>query len=537
MSTVYEGVGDKKHTRLQQIQSSRAQQDVARAIDSRHQTKKDIKSIGQNLYDSFSMIYSYSKLIPSSMFAFDALRAQCDDTQRGKRASGPNESSVTVRTNDTASIARQHSQQDLRAQSQAHASQDLPEVLSNGQQVHKVPYRRPSALEQAHVTRNANSDPIDLKVDTPKMSIAKTGRKSFTLGGSIAPSMVRTQNATEQAPSHQQGLKSKHISHATIPSTSILSCDVLDRLKDRINSRGRGQGSASDSAVGYDTGQQTRPTEAFVKRSLFYSLSDPETLLKSFRDAKANNQQSPLPHLSSARLTHSFRDWDQRNGALIFDSLSTCVEALFTRPPELAEEDCNGRPKYGPRNRYLNNHEAAHIVMICIHALTSSVPVGWPRSWKQLRSLRSWGVVAPSASGSTDGFVDPYVNIIDALEHEPALRLADRLLQGIGVRNCFDHILQAMHVDVMTAQTGISTMQDSLMSILVRHLEVVESIASEHKQKMKPTSTVDEEPGWTVTATFMEWLKTTIIKKWDGNMEINKWCSVGTAVLFLHELC
>ncbi|KAJ4350577.1 hypothetical protein N0V95_004626 [Ascochyta clinopodiicola] len=46
---------------------------------------------------------------------------------------------------------------------------------------------------------------------------------------------------------------------------------------------------------------------------------------------------------------------------------------------------------------------------------------------------------------------------------------------------------------------------------------------------------LDKEPGWTVTATFMEWLKTMIIKRWDGKVEVNKWSSTGTAIMLLHE--
>lgn len=56
--------------------------------------------------------------------------------------------------------------------------------------------------------------------------------------------------------------------------------------------------------------------------------------------------------------------------------------------------------------------------------------------------------------------------------------------------------------------------------------------------KLRLTSNHDlgGDPGWTVTATFMEWLRTIIVKKWESKAEINKWSSVGTAVMILDKL-
>ena len=238
-------------------------------------------------------------------------------------------------------------------------------------------------------------------------------------------------------------------------------------------------------------------------------------------------------------------------GALIFDSLSVALEALYTRPPTLepqvateAESPQCDRSAAGPTGksdptacpRYLNNYEAAHIVMICIHALTSSVPVGWPRTWTQLRSLRSWGIIIPSATADADDFVDPYINIIDALEYEPAVMLADCLLRAIGVRSSFDHIHAAMHKEAGKVGSDYAAPEESLSDILIHHLIVVERVALESKRKMKSVNTANKEPGWTITATLVEWLKTIITKKWDGNIEIRKWSNVGAAIMLLHEL-
>lgn len=494
------------------------------------------------------MIYSYSKSISSPLHALNALRAS-NDGARPDYTHGANDTAVTARAHGTAAVTRQHSQQNLRAHSQAHAPRDQPHVLSNGQQVHKVPYYRPTVSSQGGSTKHTNNVALDGVLETPKMSIIKTGRKSFTLGGPIVPAIAKSKATPAPAVRHNV-TKSSNDKQSVIPSVSSLSCDTLDEWKEEFHGR-QDQTSRTSTASDHSTHRWNQPAEAFVNRSLFYTLSDAETLLRSFHDSNEAFQFSPLPHLDSARLTHSFRDWSQRSGALIFDSLSVALEALYTRPPTIEPQvateaeslQCDhsaagptGKPGPTACPRYLNNHEAAHIVMICIHALTSSVPVGWPRTWTQLRSLRSWGIIIPSATADADDFVDPYINIIDALEYEPAVMLADCLLRAIGVRSSFDHIHAAMHKEAGKVGSDYAAPEESLSDILIHHLIVVERVALESKRKMKSVNTANKEPGWTITATLVEWLKTIITKKWDGNIEIRKWSNVGAAIMLLHEL-
>lgn len=530
---------------MQRSESIRIQA-LASIIDSRHQTKKDTKSIGQNLYDSVSLIYSYSKSIPSSSLAIDTLRASIDGTQIDEYSANANGAAVTAHASGTTSTSLHHSKHSLHAQNQAHAVQEHSHVLSNGQRVHKVPYFPPTASDEVGSIANGTHSSSENMTEASKMSIMKSGRKSFTLGASIAPYAAKSRVAAPPIPRHKSKISNPN-RRGSIPTTSFLNCAILEQLKDDVNTWVSGKRAISTIGDEF-TQHQNRFAKDFVDRSLFYTLGDAETLLKSFHDNTEAFRRSPLPHLDSIRLVHSFRDWSQLNGPLIFDSLYISVGALYNRPPALNAQvpdkvtpKPNHCPAVDPSNqneavacsRYLNNQEAAHIVMICIHALTSLVPVAWPQTWVQLRSLRSWGVIIPNVTADADSSSDPYANIIDSLEYEPAVRLAHRMLQAIGVRNCFDHILTSMQEN---SGLGENAPEDSLSSVLVRHLQVTEPIALESKRKLKPANVINKEPGWTVTATLVEWLKTIIIKKWDGNVEINKWTSVGTAIMLLHEL-
>jgi hypothetical protein len=468
-----------------------------------------------------------------------ALRAPDDQTKPHIPTNGQ---PATVRVDHNGKLARQHSQEILRSQSRAESTSAPPRPLGNAENVHKIPYHPPAPVRPPS---------LDGSAELPRLSITKTGRKSFTLGASIPPVTRVSPLPAAEKPDTKDVLPAAG-SDQSIMVASTLSCDVLDRLKTQVHHHRRNQSTDFNYVVDYDSNRHFRPAKPFVNRSLFYTLSDTEALLQSFHDHSELFIDSPLPHLDSARLTHSFRDWNQRSGALIFDALWVTVGALFTPPREIDRQKsprlkpsrksaCTDGSRKSSRqtdaatveSRYLSDKEAAHIVMICIHALTSLVPVGWARTWDQLRKLRSWGVVVPNATPNSDDYADPYLDIIDELEYEPALRLTDRLLRGIGTRNCFEHILATLH----RTENGETAKSQSFTSVVLEHLEIAEQAALANKRRMSANTNPSEDPGWTITATFMEWLRTTIIKQWDSKVELNKWSTVGTAVRLLDQLC
>jgi hypothetical protein len=559
-----------------QHDASHAQQRVVEALQKRHQTRKDTKSLSQNLFDSVSMIYAYSKQLPSSASIYHTLRsasilqpnatapssasdaepqAKALDSLPAVTSAVPtNGDSVTSPVNMAARIDRQQSRHDLRARGQARASPG-PDVLNNGQQVLRIPYHHRDSTNLSKTAKRNSQTSLDGNVEASRLSISKSKKTPHLLDGST-DDMTRTTSKALPLKNANKPSETTVQTEPTLEVLSVLDCHTLEQLKDGVYCRGKDQLPDSfNFSVDYDTNRRFQPAIPFVNRSLFYTLSDPGTLLKSFHDASAPFKKSPLPHLDSARLTHSFRDWNRHNGALIFDSLCISLKALFTPPPELHTQKsprltpsrkgapmkspvnplCDDSPAAATKHRYLNNLEAAHIVMICIHALTSSVSSGWPHTWAQLRKLRAWGVILPTAASETDEFMHPYLNIVDELEYEPAIRLTEHLLRAIGARTCFEHILSTIKKqdDLQEENENSST----LMDIVVQHLIVAEHVALASKQRMTPNGNTSDDPGWTITATLLEWLKTIITKRWDGKAVINKWSSVGTAVMLLDKLC
>ncbi|KAI4909875.1 uncharacterized protein J4E92_010491 [Alternaria infectoria] len=576
---VYPSVWQLAQQRRQRRAGDNGQQDqdgdLINALKQRQQARKDPKALSQNLYDSLTMIYSYTTQIPTPASVLASLRksehtpahdarstqtfATLASQTDGRHADpstrptlGTNDSN-TSRSNENSRIVRQHSHLSAATRDSAQPDNAGAEVLTNGHHVHRIPYHPSNGTTQRHPPSAAHPTAVDGASDLAMLSISKTGKKSFTIGGTYSAAAPRAKPSSAATELPKNTLVEEH-SSSDVPVIPTLNCNVLDELKDDVHRYGKSHTTDFNYVVDFDRRRRTRRTKPLVNRSLFYTLSDPQKLLASFHDTNQDFKDSPLPHLDSSRLANSFRDWNHRNGALIFDSLWLALDALFVSPPEL---DVQKSPRLRPSrkgasnsspsdqsssghqgaSRYLETHEAAHIVMICIHALTSLVPLGWPHTWAQIRRLRSWGVMVPTATPNTDAFAHPYMDIIDELEYEPAVRLADRLLRAIGMRTCYEHILASL--DVAEANHDDSEQVPpsvGLVDMVIQHLEVVERVGLATKMKLNSSHDRDGDPGWTVTATFMEWLRTIIVKKWDSKAEINKWSSVGTAVMVLDRL-
>jgi hypothetical protein len=544
---------------------------VLALLNERRQKKKDVKALGQNLYDTATVICSFSKHVPrpSSIFTTpnepraprEVATQELPFVKSGDYFKSSNAASaehlnghaVSPHVKETPKQSgMQHSQGERMTSRPSKSKQPGLEAPKNDQCMSKV---------RNHLTENANGRRLSFQsLDPLSFDGTMENRKSTEKNMPSKPiynNMADNQVGALASPAMKLDASVQRVvpNLPTLRVASRLNCETMEQMKDEVIHHRHDQSPDFFFSIDYDSSSNFRPTTAFVNRSLFFALSDPETLIQSFREI--DNQaykHSPLPHLDSTRLAHVFRDWNRRNGSLVFDSLWIAVKALFIPPPELDVQKCSRlkparrtsadvisepNPRQDdsqtPAARYLSNEDAAHIIMICIHALTSLVPVGWAHTWVQLRDLRSWGITipdAPAKADPTDGFADPWLEIVDGLEYEPALRLADRLIRGIGARLCFEHIISTLKPkDNPSNHSNYDRPEFNLIHILMRHLEEAERLALANKKKLMTNQNYLKDPGWTVTSTFMEWLRTIIIKKWDGKAVVNKWDNVGVAVL------
>ncbi|KAF2804650.1 uncharacterized protein BDZ99DRAFT_149681 [Mytilinidion resinicola] len=571
-------------------------------VNRQHQAKKDNKSLGQNLYDTVAVICSFSKHIPSPPESLHSLSKYREDPPLIHR-NHTSPASINAKADNSDSVMDHNTSSQSKSSSSIDSQPSCNGHMANGVNGHdsgpaktgshtlpilsRHPSKKSPGRSNSHITTEYHPDGQIIRKFTQRIPHYSNGQarttdhpgldgaggtdfaKSSTMGTAKLSNGISIKGgetkdisraATAVIPDHQRSERDQHLERASdrrkqdrvaVPVTSHLTCAVMDELASHTRDyrSDDGEPSAFSFVVDYDKRARLRPSMPFVNRSLYYSLSDPATLLRSFRDEEwKEGAQSPLPHLNPNRLSHAFRSWNQRNGSLIFDSLWIATEALFNPPPEIVAQkspriraarkapnvdgfaDLLVSPNSDTTKVYLSDLDAAHIAMICIHALTSLVPVGWPHTWAEVRNLRSWGIILPRAPHDVHNHIEyqfkhPWLGIIDGLEYEPALRLADRLVRGIAARRCFSEILKTM-----SRQAG--EQQDSkqstfgLMDAVVQHLAVVEQQASKSRFNLD----TDRDPGWTVTSVFLEWLRTMIIKQWDCKSEVHRWSSVGGAI-------
>ena len=298
------------------------------------------------------------------------------------------------------------------------------------------------------------------------------------------------------------------------------------------------------------------PAIAFVYRSLAYTLSSPAALLRSFReDGWKRARESPLPHLHPSRIDDAFRSLALADASVVFDSLWRGLEPLFTPPPQLTARKARVPGKKG-RNAsstmpttapvYYSDEEAAHIIMICIHALTAFVTTCPFQTMKFVRTSRSWGeIYPPHFSISEHPFRRPMLSVIDELEYEPAIRLANRLVRAIAARRSHHEILKAIRPEgkgkaPMASCPSSQTSKFPLMDIIIRHLIEIERSRARH---LKPPSLeralADFEEGAAGTDipyVLLEWLRTIILKEWDMSPSLKRWDAVGAAFELMSDL-
>jgi hypothetical protein len=75
------------------------------------------------------------------------------------------------------------------------------------------------------------------------------------------------------------------------------------------------------------------------------------------------------------------------------------------------------------------------------------------------------------------------------------------------------------------------------LDVIIQHLAEVEAVSHASNMNAKADPSYTKDPGWTVTATFLEWLRTIIVKKWDGKATVHKQSSVGVSILTFDKLC
>ena len=301
----------------------------------------------------------------------------------------------------------------------------------------------------------------------------------------------------------------------------------------------------------------------FGAQSVFYVFSNPEALLQSFRlplqeTAVSDNgtvsvhNVHPLQIDQAIRLLKAFDE-----SKIIFRSLWIALGALFTPSPDLSHPksprlkaaiSCSktrsslsssesGAITPVSTTPYYSDSKAVHIMTLCLAALVAAVPQASAQTMLAVRKLRASGRVAPDANvlATNAERIKSLLEVTDALEDDLALRLMSRLTQAIAARCCAAEIIKNKQKRT-SSYTGQDGHSPDLLQLLREYLK--QSRCENHTTKSEEAGSSSRLAyGWSMPAIAVEWLRSVLLKEWNGRAEVQRWGAVGGAVMILASLC
>lgn len=311
--------------------------------------------------------------------------------------------------------------------------------------------------------------------------------------------------------------------------------------------------------------------QSYFEQSIYYILSNPDTLLKSFKDGPTGRRRQKAPCskllLFPCLADQAFRLLLEDRSALVFQSLWQAVEVLFTPPPGLVPRRSSrskasvtsstprGSQSYkgkvldpgANQPRYLTDAEACHIVMLGFHALVAAVPRTVNIIGNGLHKLRGLGKVGPDHPNFDPALRRPFgdfMRCVEVFEDEMGLRLACRLIRGLAARLYFVALLKDKVIK--GGITPVDEDQRDLTEVICTYLRVSRSrgFSTQWEQLERgpddrggaPEAERQFSP-WPMPAVIVEWIRTVIMKTWDGKETVSRFGVVGSAITILKMFC
>ncbi|KAL1849977.1 hypothetical protein Plec18170_007073 [Paecilomyces lecythidis] len=301
-----------------------------------------------------------------------------------------------------------------------------------------------------------------------------------------------------------------------------------------------------------------REAFSFIAQSVFYNLSHPTQILRSFqkREACALAKENDISNarLDVEQLESTFRQllricpWD-----IILHSLWTALETVFAPPRDFSTPTKSRRQSAASSNStknsappvipvgslssssedHMSDGEAAYVVTVALFALVGSLPELDPQTWRDIVHIRSAGTVMPDAEVQRLPPTSRALlgDVTDRLEHEMALRLLNRLVRALTARLAFREISKARQT---YGHDSPKLRKNGAVDI------ILDTLQEHHSTRIKATHKTDDisHPLSSLSATsiIVEWLRTLFLKEWDGKAEVARSSAAGGAVQILASM-
>ena len=262
--------------------------------------------------------------------------------------------------------------------------------------------------------------------------------------------------------------------------------------------------------------------QMFIEQSLFYVLSDPQRLVRSFtKEGQLFDSQS---------LWYCMLRMTRVAPSLVFHSLWMAAEVLFA-PPKTVQTLRSPTARLFPKqDGTLSNSEAGLLMSICLHALIASAPlVSSQRQLVEMSRIRSHGL---SLSGGGAVAKQPAALCLqydDAFSNELALRLARRLFAAVTTRRYFDEM-----VGHDAGSEGGGTDEPDILAPLFAQLDFISTDAAYILNFPFPDRALHETR---VPTLLLDWARAVMLNDWDGRPEVPADGPFGGALALIEAMC
>ena len=524
---------------------------------SKEQARRDFKSITQSLFDASYTRFLQMKKIPEWMLQREAWfgtfsNAKLEEDR--EPVEGPPINNATKTLPHINNLEGQRKAEPLLSNEHGLGTRtDLqynPKQISNSLPITSAVPNTSNAYPETEDRKDIIDESHDTRLQ-PKKQSNKTDLRTSTQDEDTEKLQDTVSTLTTQ-PLWPQTLS--HFSPENIASLldMVQACNRSDHIDQRF-SEFMGRTTTPTpirSYLSFDV-LNSQMSMAFTTQSIAYVLSNTPALLRSFRSRDGTT-------LDLLVIVESFRnlktlDYEPHK---IIPCLAINTSALYpdavlkSRSPVLKARrsakgvEANrlsrqgvGSPCVTLRDT-LDNDEAAHIIKIAFAALVSALPLLKPNLWDAVRLLRASGFVAP------DWYMDGKVlnvtvlcEVMDALEDENSIALATKLVKVIAARNCADKMSTSSCQSRTDTEKSPSRYSNIIYSV---YLEVV-SLLVAYRVNVDADSTEEdvemEKCAISATAAIVEWLRTVILKHWDGQPKVSRWGPVGGAIEQMSFLC
>lgn len=531
---------------------------------------KDPKSFTQNLFGTIAMMMLQIAKVPNERGLLKRaawIRGEVDSTsleESTSRCHTPSSNSRDSRdSNATWSIAEGSSGFSGAA---TIASSEYGDDHSSSLYERK---EKPRMSESDGRTCGSMPDP------NAKSQVDFQGLETLSNGNSVEDD-CNTSGATSE-----NSVRAQTLSHFTSENIMLMVSMIKDASptahKERhfMHSLGRTQEPIESTAFVRGNAMPRDLTVAYGMQSITSVLSSTKSLLKSFR---CNNPvKSPIDTIYSTvsfeEISGAFRtlmevDYHPSN---IFPCLWHSIGDLYLpgpfrskspvakthsgirardSDPDIRSQVRCSDSKFTESND-LNDAEAAHVAKITLAALVASVPSCSSKDWHMFQLCRSTGQVAVSSvrrPTSHPRKINDMLEISDSFDNELALSLMTRLVRAIAARLCVSEISRNQ-VPNSGRDTQPFHRERDVLEIVLDGISDFDSAKSLQAPTTNTSSTGEttihgphvlreiQSSSIPSVSIIVEWLRSVVLREWDGKAEVARWSAVGGALEFLSYIC